>query len=131
MLKTPERRSAPRLPPAKGRHDRQPRPDSEVEEESRWLAIDIRTDGGYEMIPNSETSEGRYEWLTSGAPPDCRAALRQRWLDSHRVRKQVQTAVEENCEGSFLLYRVQEHGKKLGPRRLWSVQDTEPASLLS
>ena len=31
--------------------------------------IDIRTDGGLEMIPPSETEEGKYEWLSSGLRP--------------------------------------------------------------
>ncbi|MCI0464516.1 MAG: bifunctional DNA primase/polymerase [Gemmataceae bacterium] len=32
----------------------------------KGLPIDIRTDGGLEVIPPSETEQGRYEWLTEG-----------------------------------------------------------------
>ena len=30
----------------------------------KGLDIDIRTDGGLEMIPNSVTTKGRYEWAS-------------------------------------------------------------------
>jgi hypothetical protein len=35
----------------------------------KGLDIDIRTDGGLAIIPNSVTTKGRYEWLTSGLLP--------------------------------------------------------------
>lgn len=35
----------------------------------RGEPIDIRTDGGLEMIPNSETEHGRYEWIGDGIHP--------------------------------------------------------------
>lgn len=35
----------------------------------KGLDIDIRTDGGLELIPNSESDQGRYEWLGPGLVP--------------------------------------------------------------
>lgn len=36
------------------------------------MDIDIRTDGGLEVIPESETDIGRYEWLGPGLLPICK-----------------------------------------------------------
>jgi len=68
-------------------------------------AIDIRTDGGLEMIPNSETAEGSYEWLGEGLIPISELPIAKVGWTRTRVRKQIQTVVVEECSGSRLLDR--------------------------
>ncbi len=71
----------------------------------KGLDIDIRTNGGLEMIPNSVTEKGRYEWLGQGLRQISELPVAKVGWTRTRVKRHVQTAVEEHCEGSFLLYR--------------------------
>lgn len=52
----------------------------------KGLAIDIRTDGGLEMIPCSETDRGRYEWLGEGLFPISRLPVAKVGWTRDRVR---------------------------------------------
>jgi hypothetical protein len=75
----------------------------------KGLPIDIKTNGGLEMIPNSETEKGRYEWLGPGLRPIAELPVARVGWTRTRVRRRVRAAVEECCEGSFLLYRVRRY----------------------
>lgn len=68
-------------------------------------AIDIRTDGGIEMIPDSVTDKGAYQWIGEGLRPVAELPVAHVGWTRTRVKRQVQAAVLENCEGSRLLYR--------------------------
>jgi hypothetical protein len=57
------------------------------------------------MIPNSETAEGRYQWLTPGLRPVAELPFGNVGWTRTRVKKRVQAVVEEPCDGTFLLHR--------------------------
>lgn len=57
--------------------------------------IDIRTDGGLEMIPNSETEHGRYEWLGAGLRPFLELPLAKVGWTRERTRKRTRSALSE------------------------------------
>ncbi len=67
--------------------------------------IDIRTDGGLEMIPNSQTEDGAYKWLGEGLFPISQLPVAKVGWTRTRVKRRIQTVVEEQCSGSRLLYR--------------------------
>jgi hypothetical protein len=52
----------------------------------KGMAIDIRTDGGLELIPTSHTSEGRYEWMCEGLLPVSELPLARIAWTRERVR---------------------------------------------
>lgn len=67
--------------------------------------IDIRTDGGLRLTPPSRTEHGAYEWLGEGLKPISELPVAKVGWTRTRVRKRIQSAVEEQCSGSRLLYR--------------------------
>jgi hypothetical protein len=55
----------------------------------KGMPIDIRTDGGLEMIPNSQTEFGRYEWI-GGLHPVAELPIAKIGWTRERVRQTVQ-----------------------------------------
>lgn len=55
----------------------------------KGLPIDIRTDGGLELIPDSETAKGRYEWLGPGLQAIADLPVAKVGWTRERVRKVV------------------------------------------
>jgi hypothetical protein len=51
--------------------------------------IDIRTDGGLELIPNSHTADGGYEWLGEGLLPTAELPLAKVAWTRERTRRRV------------------------------------------
>ena len=80
------------------------------------MPIDIRTDGGIEVIPNSVTEDGRYEWLQSGLRPISELPYGNIGWTRTRVRRGAQSAVEEPCEGGDILLRGQCYIDKFSDR---------------
>ena len=58
--------------------------------------IDIRTDGGLEMIPNSTTEHGSYSWLGAGQIPIADLPVAKVAWTRERTRKRAQSAVTES-----------------------------------
>lgn len=53
----------------------------------KGLDIDIRTDGGLELIPESETNKGRYLWIGQGLTPIAKLPVAKIGWTRERVRK--------------------------------------------
>ena len=62
----------------------------------RGLDIDIRTSGGIEVIPSSETEHGRYEWIGSGLRPVSELPCGNIGWTRERTKKAVQSVVVES-----------------------------------
>ena len=67
-------------------------------------AIDVRTDGGIEVIPPSRT-DGVYEWIGDGLSPISRLPVAKIGWTRTRARKRVQAVVEEPCDRDRIAYR--------------------------
>jgi hypothetical protein len=67
--------------------------------------IDIRTNGGIEVIPPSVTELGAYAGLPEGLLPVAELPVAKIGWTRTRVKRRVQTLVEEHCGGDRLLYR--------------------------
>jgi hypothetical protein len=75
----------------------------------KGLKIDIRTDGGLEMIPPSHTEQGDYEWLTRGLRPIEELPFGNIGWTRRRTKKLLRMpAVADIADPQGLLYR----GKK-------------------
>jgi hypothetical protein len=75
------------------------------------MDIDIRTDGGLEMVPNSETEQGRYEWLGRGLLPISELPYGNIGWTRARVRKK---RVEFGpCDGDARFRRAQGYARKI------------------
>jgi len=59
----------------------------------RGLPIDIRTNGGLEMLPHSATETGRYEWLGEGLFPISDLPVAKVGWTRERTRNRVRTAI--------------------------------------
>lgn len=55
----------------------------------KGLAIDLKTNGGLAMIPDSETVDGRYEWLGPGLIPISQLPVANIGWTRERVKKRV------------------------------------------
>lgn len=76
----------------------------------RGMPIDIRTDGGLTLIPNSETEEGRYEWLGPGLLPASELPVaRVGWTRERSRKKFESTITPEVAAPGTLLYRGQRY----------------------
>lgn len=62
----------------------------------KGLDLDIRTFGGIELIPSSETEHGRYEWLSSGLRPVSELPCGNIGWTRERTKKRVQSIVVES-----------------------------------
>lgn len=62
----------------------------------KGLDLDIRTFGGIELIPGSETEHGRYEWLSSGLRPVSELPYGNIGWTRERTKKRVQSVVVES-----------------------------------
>lgn len=72
--------------------------------------IDIRTDGGLEMIPPSETEEGKYEWLSSGLRPIHELPYGNIGWTRERAKRVVRfDPVERATDPRSLLFRGQKY----------------------
>lgn len=60
----------------------------------RGLPIDIRTDGGLELLPPSRTEHGSYEWLGAGLQPRTELPLARIGWTRERSRKQTRRVIE-------------------------------------
>jgi len=65
----------------------------------RGLDIDIRTDGGLEIIPNSVTERGRYEWLGPGLLPNADLPVAKVGWTRERRRRTKPTIEVSAVEG--------------------------------
>ena len=70
----------------------------------KGLAIDIRTDGGIEVI-HGRTKDGAYEWLGEGLCAISELPLAKIGWTRQRTKRHVQTIIEESCEANALLRR--------------------------
>lgn len=77
--------------------------------------IDIRTDGGLELIPNSATEDGAYEWVGEGLRPVAELPVARVGWTRERTRRQIQTAVIEGADRLSLLYRARRYLEKIEP----------------
>jgi hypothetical protein len=68
--------------------------------------IDIRTDSGLEMIPNSETENGRYEWLGAGLFAISELPVARIGWTRERIRKQVVQRIDVSGDTSFMEFRA-------------------------
>jgi hypothetical protein len=68
--------------------------------------IDIRTDGGLEMIPNSETEDGKYEWLGEGLFPIAELPVARIGWTRERTRKQLVQRIEASGDLTFMEFRA-------------------------
>ncbi|HEX3147895.1 MAG TPA: bifunctional DNA primase/polymerase [Gemmataceae bacterium] len=59
----------------------------------KGLPIDIRTDGGLELLPHSQTPEGRYEWLGSGLFPIHELPVAKVGWTRERTRRRTQQTI--------------------------------------
>jgi Bifunctional DNA primase/polymerase, N-terminal len=66
----------------------------------KGLDIDIRTDGGLAIIPNSQTEKGRYEWLTSGLLPISEVPVANIGWTRTRTKKRKQSIVPPVTSGN-------------------------------
>ncbi len=72
----------------------------------KGLDIDIRTDGGLELIPPSRTPDGRYQWLGEGLKPISTLPVARIGWTRTRVRKATVPAIVADVpERHRLLYR--------------------------
>ncbi len=62
----------------------------------KGLDLDIRTFGGIELIPSSETEHGRYEWLSSGLRPLSELPCGNIGWTRERAKRRVQSVVLES-----------------------------------
>jgi hypothetical protein len=60
--------------------------------------IDIRTDGGLEMIPPSVTGDGRYEWLGEGLKPISELPYGNVGWTRERTRKRASRTLEVSVD---------------------------------
>jgi Bifunctional DNA primase/polymerase, N-terminal len=67
----------------------------------RGLPIDIRSNGGLEMLPNSATSAGRYEWLGEGLFPITELPVAKVGWTRERTRKRSRTVLAEHADFPF------------------------------
>lgn len=58
------------------------------------VSIDIRTDGGLEVIPNSRTAEGAYEWLAGGLLPLAELPVAKVGWTRYRRQRSLHPTVE-------------------------------------
>ncbi len=65
--------------------------------------IDIRTDGGLEMIPHSRTADGVYEWLGGGLRPVAELPLAKVGWTRERMRRTVSPFTVESAPDVMLL----------------------------
>jgi hypothetical protein len=68
--------------------------------------IDIRTDGGLELIPNSETEDGPYEWLGEGLLPISELPVAKIGWTRERTRRRVVQNIEAASDGGFMEFRA-------------------------
>jgi hypothetical protein len=75
------------------------------------MDIDIRTDGGLELIPRSHTDKGRYEWLGTGLRPIAELPLAHvGWTRRRERRKKLAANPSfETSNANWLLYRGQRY----------------------
>lgn len=64
----------------------------------KGLPIDIRTDGGLEMIPPSVTEHGRYQWLGEGLRPLSELPVGKVGWTRERTRRSVKTLVIDEAD---------------------------------
>ena len=72
----------------------------------RGLDIDIRTDGGLEVLPFSTTEHGRYEFLGSGVIAVAELPVAKIGWTRERTRTQVGRAVEPPSDATFMERRA-------------------------
>ena len=64
----------------------------------KGMDIDIRTDGGLEMIPNSPMRDGAYRWLGEGLHPISELPVARIGWTRERTRRRVQPTVEVSAD---------------------------------
>jgi hypothetical protein len=78
----------------------------------KGLPIDIRTDGGLEMVPPSVTEEGVYEWLGEGLRPVSELPVAKVSWTRTRTRRKVQEQVV-SPDATFMELRAQKWLEKV------------------
>ncbi len=71
----------------------------------KGMPIDIRTDGGLEMIPTSETEHGRYEWIGEGLLPASALPVAKIGWTRTRVRRALRP-IEPPADSDALVRRA-------------------------
>jgi hypothetical protein len=71
----------------------------------KGMPIDIRTDGGLELLPNSRTEVGAYEWLGEGLRAISELPVACIGWTRERKRRQIHTAVALDTAPHSLLWR--------------------------
>lgn len=80
----------------------------------KGLPIDIRTDGGLEMIPNSRTEHGEYRWIGDGLRPVADLPVaRISWTRERTRRRVIVSAVADGDDPHGLLYRGRRYVEKI------------------
>lgn len=77
----------------------------------KGLPIDVRTDGGLELIPESETEKGRYEWLGPGLLPISELPVARIGWTRTRIRTLPPAILP--CEGNARIRRAQAYVSKI------------------
>ena len=62
--------------------------------------IDIRTDGGLELVPNSETEHGRYEWLGDGLLPIAELPVAKIGWTRDRTRRELKAVATDGPDAA-------------------------------
>lgn len=78
----------------------------------KGLPVDVRTDGGLEVIPNSETDEGRYVWLGEGLRPIADLPVAKVGWTRGRVRR-VAPAILPPDDGDARVRRATAYVRKI------------------
>jgi hypothetical protein len=68
--------------------------------------IDLRTDGGLELIPPSVTEHGAYEWLSGGLKPICELPLANVGWTRERTRRRLAMNVAPSAGDDSMLRRA-------------------------